>query len=45
MPSRNYESLKATPVLCGNIETGDISNAMGAGCEARIIHDGWKMNY
>ena len=41
----NYETLKKNPSFCGNIETGDISNASGMGCATRIIHDGWKMNY
>lgn len=40
-----YEYLKARPDICGNIETGDISYAFGTLCAARIIHDGWKMNY
>lgn len=40
-----YEHLKENPDICGNIETGDISSASGPNCAARIIHDGWKMNY
>lgn len=40
-----YEYLKEHPNICGNIETGDISSAVGHDCAARIIHDGWKMNY
>lgn len=41
----SYEELKKQPVFCGDFETGDINGATGFGCEARIIHDGWKMNY
>lgn len=44
-PECTYEYLKEYPFMCGNIETGDISEAMGVGCAVRIIHDGWKMNY
>lgn len=45
VPMLSYEELKKQPVFCGNFETGDINGATGFGCEARIIHDGWKMNY
>lgn len=45
IPKMTYEDIKSYSEYCGNIETGDISNAIGVGCEARIIHDGWKMNY
>lgn len=41
-----YEYLKEHPDMCGNIETGDISDAWGGElCAVRIIHEGWKMNY
>ena len=40
-----YEDLKEHPYECGNIETGDISDAIGVFCAVRIIHEGWKMNY
>lgn len=45
VPMLPYEKLKKQPVFCGDFETGDINGATGFGCEARIIHDGWKMNY
>lgn len=45
LPYATKEYLMVDPSLCGNIETGDISDAMGLGCERRIIDDGWKMNY
>ncbi len=45
VPAFSYEKLKKQPVFCGDFETGDINGASGFGCEARIIHDGWKMNY
>ncbi len=41
----SYEELKKDSDRCGDLETGDISNAYGIGCAARIIADGWKMNY
>lgn len=44
VPIASYEELKANPAFCGNLETGDISGAVGF-CEARITHDGWQMNY
>ena len=45
LPYATKEFLMAYPIYCGNIETGDISDAYGLGCERRIIEDGWKMNY
>ncbi len=45
VPYYSYDELKEFPSACGDLETGDISNADGNGCAARIIADGWKMNY
>ena len=45
VPYYKYEDLKESSWGCGNLETGDISSTCGEGCSARIIADGWKMNY
>lgn len=33
------------PLYCGTLGSNDVQNADGTGCSARIMEEGWEMNY